>query len=394
MENNIEKLNQFFEQVKILTFWKRIFGWSQFRTLSYEAYQEFKLLLSNSNQTFQNAGEAKHDILILKNDNDHLRTIQKEQGIELSTVKERISHLEQENSLLKRENIIFKQTEDSRRKEYESKASTLNSIEEQIRNDRQKEINERQQKEIDRLTQLKETWAKHQEKVQETIKGICQKHTIDYVDKVPFKGSPDNTIKICDEFVIFDAKSPSSDDLDNFPTYIKQQTESVRKYIKEENVKKDIFLVIPSNTVNVIEQFSFNMADYNAFVITLDAIEPIILSLKKLEGYEFIDQLSPDDRDNIYRVIGRFAHVTKRRIQIDQFLGRESLEILSKCDSDLPHEVLEKVIEYERSEKLNPPQEKRAKSISIKELDVDSRKIKKEAEAKEIASPSYIQIGT
>ncbi|TRZ64242.1 MAG: hypothetical protein D4Q79_01955, partial [Spirochaetia bacterium] len=161
--------------------------------------------------------------------------------------------------------------------------------------------------------------------------------------------------------------------------------------IKEENVKKDIFLVIPSNTVDVINQFSFNMADYNVYVVTLDALEPIILSLKKIEEYEFVEQFSPDERDNIYRVIGKFAHITKRRIQIDQFFGHQFLDILSKCETDLPRDVLEKVIEYERSEKLNPPQEKRAKLISNIELEVDSRKLKKEAEAKEIVFPTSIQ---
>ena len=119
--------------------------------------------------------------------------------------------------------------------------------------------------------------------MEEKIRKICQESLIEYVDKenVPFKGKPDNAIKICDEFVIFDAKSPGSDDLSNFPAYIKQQTESVKKYIKEEGVKKDIFLVIPTNTVDVVSKFSFNMADYNVYVVTEDALEPIIMSLNQ-----------------------------------------------------------------------------------------------------------------
>jgi len=44
---------------------------------------------------------------------------------------------------------------------------------------------------------------------------LSQRYLIEYVDKVPFKGDPDSTIKICDEFVVFDAKSPASDDLSN-----------------------------------------------------------------------------------------------------------------------------------------------------------------------------------
>jgi len=436
MTTNTERLKQFFEQVKTLTFWQRLFRWSQFRSLSYEAYEEFKTLLSEAARSIQELDTAKTDISILRNDNEHLRKSQSElenevgnlrkevsenlrkiseltslvamkdeavrqaeskiKGLEITvaTAQERINNVTQENSQLKQENTIFKQTEDDRKANYEKAMATLNSIREKIEADRKKEIEDRQQEEIERLNKMKATWVNHQENVKNQIKKICDRNTIEYVDIVPFKGNPDNAIKVCDEFIIFDAKSPSSDDLSNFPTYIKLQTESVKKYIKEENVKKDIFLVIPSNTVGVIDRFSYNMADYTVYVVTLDALEPIILSLKKLEGYEFpVEQLSPEDRDNICRVIGKYAHVTKRRIQIDQFFDRQFLEVLSKSEADLPRDIQEKVNEYERSEKLNPPQEKRAKLISSTELETDSKRIRKEAEAKAISFPASVQQG-
>jgi hypothetical protein len=56
--------------------------------------------------------------------------------------------------------------------------------------------------------------------------------------------------------VIFDEKSPASDDIASFPTYIKLQMQSVKRYVKEDGVKKDIFLVVPSNTVDFIDRFA------------------------------------------------------------------------------------------------------------------------------------------
>ena len=435
MATKTDRLNQFFEQVKTLTFWQRLFRWSQFRSLSYEAYEEFKTLLSEAARSIQELDTAKKDTSILKNDNEHLRKSQSElenevvnlrkevsenlrkiseltslvatkdealrqaeskiKGLEIgvATAEVRISNLTQENSQLKQENTIFKQTEDDRKANYEKAMATLNAIKDKIQADRDKEIADRQQEEIERFNKMKATWVNHEENVKNQIKMICDRNTIEYVDVVPFKGNPDNAIKVCDEFIIFDAKSPASDDLANFPTYIKLQTESVKKYIKEENVKKDIFLVIPSNTLGVIDCFFYNMADYNVYIVTLDALQPIILSLKKREEYEFVEQLSPEDRDNICRVIGKFAHVTKRRIQIDHFFGRQFLEVLSKYEADLPRDIVDKVIEYERSEKLNPPQEKRAKLISSTELETDSKRIRKEAEAKAISFPASVQQG-
>lgn len=330
-------------------------------------------------------GELTEELQTQKSEKDRLYGENKQLSIKIANLESKIGQLETDKSQLVKKNTIFEQTESDRRVKYENDVAALNSIRSKIENDREGEVKEQQEKEITRLNRMKDMWKSHEENVEEKIKYICQQNYIEYIDKekIPFKGKPDNTIKICDEFVIFDAKSPASDDLANFPNYIRLQTESVKKYIKEENVKKEIFLVIPSNTVHKINQFSFNMADYKVYIITLDALEPIILSLKKLEEYEFVDQLSPEERDDICRIIGKFAHITKRRIQVDQFFQRQFLDVFSKF-GNLPHDVQEKVIEFERSEKLNPPQEKRTKLISDKELEADSQKIRKEAEAKEI----------
>ncbi len=186
-----------------------------------------------------------------------------------------------------------------------------------------------------------------------------------------------------DQLIVFDAKSPANDDLSNFPKYIKLQTENLKKYAKHDNVKKDLFLVIPSNTLSVINQFTYNIGDYNVYIITKDALEPIILSLKKIEEYEFADKLSPEERDNVCRIIGKFAHTTKRRIQIDQFFAEEFLDTLQKA-KQLPTDILGSVIQFENAEKLNPPMEKRKKQILTKDLKEKSEEIQKEIELRDI----------
>ncbi len=393
MAISTEKLAQFFEQVKTLTFWQRLFRWARFRKLSYEAYNEFKALSSEHANCVQELVNSKSSLAITTKDIEHLRESQSKHDSEVNALEAKLTALQEKNTALRDENTIFKNTEDERKRKYENDVASLNSIRERIQEDRDNEVAETNRKEIERLTQKREYWAKHQEAVKDTIKMICERHTIEYVEKVPFKGNPDNTLKICDEYIIFDAKSPGSDDLRNFPTYIRSQTESLKKYIKEEGVKKQIYLVIPSNAVELMERFTYNMADYTVYVVTLDALEPIILSLKKLEEYEFIDRLSPEERENICKVIGKFFHMTKRRIQIDQFFQYLSLEVLSKSEADLPRDIFEKVEEYERYEKLNPPQEKRAKQLSRSGLHSHAEKIRKEAEAKGITFPASGQQG-
>ncbi|HET9053789.1 MAG TPA: hypothetical protein VFM90_06445, partial [Cyclobacteriaceae bacterium] len=250
--------------------------------------------------------------------------------------------------------------------------------------DRIQEKEDRHAREIERLKLMKQTWVNHEDNVKSRIKLICNRKGVEYCERVPFKGKPDNTLKINDEYIIFDAKSPASEDLTNFPQYIKAQTEQASKYVKEENVRKEIFLVVPVNTLEVLKQFEYQLSDYNVYVISVDALEPVIIALQKIEAYEFAEKLSPEDRDNICRVIGKFVHLSKRRIQIDGFFAKQFFELLYRKDAELPAEFLEKATEFERNEVLNPPSDRRTKQISNRDLQQEVNKIKSDAEQKGI----------
>ena len=91
------------------------------------------------------------------------------------------------------------------------------------------------------------------------------------------------------------------------------------------------------------------------FIIAADALEPVLLSLQKLENYEFAKELSPEEHANICRVIGHFAHLSKRRIQVDNDFANQTLELAYQCENTLPEDVMEQVRSYEYADKLNPP---------------------------------------
>ncbi|QEC69337.1 hypothetical protein FRZ67_19230 [Panacibacter ginsenosidivorans] len=307
-----------------------------------------------------------------------------EMEIEFTETKGKLQTASNELGEVKKQNTQLLKDEEFRKQEHSNSVSALSQIQNQIQSERTKEIDERNATEIERLKNLKDTWNRHQESAKNIVKTICQRHTIQYIDKVPFKGDPDNTLLICDEFVIFDAKSPGGDNLSNFPNYLKDQAEKAKKYAKQENVKTDIFFIVPSNTLDYLSTFVYKFGDHNVYIISVDALEPIVLSLKKIEEYEFVDQLSPEDRENICRVLGQFAHLSKRRIQVDSFFARQFIELAYKCENDLPPDILKTVIDFEKTGKLNPPQEKRAKSIPISEIENESKKIKHEADGRGI----------
>ncbi|MBX2957829.1 MAG: hypothetical protein KF846_16810 [Cyclobacteriaceae bacterium] len=398
MDSGIENIKKLFTDLKTFTFWDRLFHWGRIRALLIETSAELQRLVSSvsslqtDNQKLQSSIERLSDDKItfqkensvLKEKNDNYLKRGTELANEKESFKNKAELLDKESSRLREEILQLKAKEEQRRTEYDKAVNQLFKLREDILKERSDKEEKEKQIAYERLRKLKETWSKHETDVKNRIKIICNKHGVEYLESVPFKGKPDNTLKINDEFIVFDAKSPGSDDLSNFPLYLRNQAESVSKYVKEENVRREVFLVVPTNTLEVVAQFEYKLSDYTVYVISIDALEPIILSLRKIEEYEFAEQLSPEERENICRVIGKFVHLSKRRIQIDGFFAKQFFELVYRSEADLPKDFLDKVVEFEKAEKLNPPIERRARQISNKELEIEIRERKTDAEQKGI----------
>ncbi len=427
MDTNIDNLKKFIESIRSIEVWVRIFGWQRIKNQLIDATADLERLVANyenergrTSLAVQNAVDLVKDIEIAKEDGrkkqseiDRLLLKTGEDATKILSLSTEISststslknEFEKNTGLSHKNDLLAQQLENKQMElkkatdqallheadrerqgqEHREEMATLKQYQDRIQAERDMEKQEINSAELKRVKNLKDTWIQHQETVKHTMKALCSRHTIDYVDKVAFKGDPDNTVSVCGEFIVFDAKSPRGEDLSNFPIYIKDQAEKAKKYANQENVKKWIFFVVPANSLEVIKTFVCHLADYQVFIVTIDAIEPILLSLKKVEEYEFANQLNPEERENICRILGKFAHLSKRRIQIDTFFINQFMELAYKCESDLPSDVLEKAIEFERAEKLNPPQEKRSKAIPMADLEKSLTKIKNDAGNKGIS---------
>lgn len=421
MEFFLDNTRRLFDSLKSIGWLGRLFGWGRIKSQLIEANGELQKLSATAAALKAEATRLENNLTVekaaLKNAQDGFNRVSTELEVfkntqyhqveklkelqdknvtletlnnqylkrgqelanDLNGLKQKLETLDKNLQEIKEENSKLKKEEEFRRQENSNTMASLRDIQRKIQDDREQEQAAKNQAEILRIRKLKETWLKHEENVKNRMRAICQRHGIEYVDRVPFKGKPDNTVKINDEYIIFDAKSPAGDDLSNFPSYLKAQAESAMKYVKEENVRKEVFLVVPTNTLEKLELFEYRLSDYTVYVISLDSLEPMLLTLRRIEEYEFAEKMSPEERENICRVIGKFVHLSKRRIQIDGFFAKQFFELVYRTEADLSKEFLEKVAEFEKSEKLNPPQEKREKQISMKELEADSEKIQSEA---------------
>ena len=382
----MNKLNIFFDQIKRISFLGRIFKWSSLRNLSYEALQELTSLNNSHTKINNELNQVKSEMNLLKQKVATLKEQEADLNISMTRIntqveaeKNRVTEIAER--LAAANKALTKANSDREREmeEYQKSIDKLNNAQNSLDKEKTRVNDARVEEKEQELEEMKRTWQNHEIAVAEEMKRLCLKHTVTYLDSVPFKGTPDNPIEICDEIIIFDAKSPSNDDLNNFPKYIKLQAESAKKYTKNTGVKKELYLVIPSNTVKVIQSFHYDMGEYDVYIITMDALEPVLLSLKKIEEYEFADKLSPEDRSSICRVLGKYAHATKRRVQIDQYLANHMLGLLKYSENVLPEEFQESVTQFEKAEKLNPTLEKRSKEISTAKLNDEFTKINKDA---------------
>jgi hypothetical protein len=377
----LENTKKFYNEIKTMGFFKRLFSWGKIIDLLTESYSEIKKL----EDIAQELNDLKYEIKVKEEQVKSLNDKSNSSENKITILESKKDDLTKDIKDLSNQISKFEKEKETQQKEFDERLSRFEKREE-ILELRRKEL-ENQQVENERLKfeEMTKTWKSHETNVEQNMKNICNKYCIDYFDKekVPFKGKPDNCIKIAEEFIIFDAKSPQKDDLTNFLKYIRSQTDAVNKYICEENVKKDIFLVVPTNSINSIETTFYDKSDYRVFIITLDALEPIILSLKKIEDYEFAEKLSPEDRESICRIIGHFVHHTKRRLQIDTFLGEKAIELLKNCEY-LPEDILENVKSHETKTMLNLPMDKRVKKSNLKKLSDGNTKLKKELEIQNV----------
>ncbi len=393
----MNKLELFFEKVKTISFWSRLFGWSEMRSLSYEAIEDLTRMSKDLEKLQRDLAELEKSEVSMQEKINGLEEkisssnlVDAKRESEWQADKEKIIRIIKERDALSKRVAEIQAVEEQKVKAYEKNVEKLNNAYAELTNEKERLNDSRLEEQRLELEKMKTTWQEHEKDIEQEIKRLCAKHTIAYLDSVPFRGKPDNPVEICEEVIVFDAKSPRGEDLGNFPTYIKNQAEQASKYVKHKAVKKEIYLVVPSNTVDVIDKYHYQLGSYDVFVITKDALEPVLLSLKKIEEYEFADKLSPEDRSSLCRIIGKFAHTTKRRVQIDQFMANHMLELLRMAESELPDEFVEQMKDFEKAEKLNPSTERRNKEIDMSKLTDEHEKINAQAEIRELIVPKSL----
>jgi hypothetical protein len=370
-------MRQLLQELQNLGWWGRLFGWGRIRRMLLEASSEWEATQASTAQNNQALQAQQGELLQSRQQSGMAEAragdLQRDKDLlnaDLMSARRDVQRLSSELAALT-------QVDNQRRVELQTNLTSLSQLKERIAEERLQEHQARQEEFERKQQRLRQTWQTHQENARNKIRQIAEKHSVPVVDKFPLKGEPDNVLSICEQYVVLDAKSPGGEDLANFGTYLKTQAEAAVKYTKQEGVFGQLYFVVPSNTLESLPQTVFRFVDYTVYVIPVEALEPVILSLVKVDEYLNVKEISPEDRRNIFVILGRFAHLTKRRLQVDQFFANESLSLAAETENRLPEEMRKEVAEIEKSVRLNPPQERTTKEIGLGTLNTQHKKIEK-----------------
>ena len=332
----MDRLKLFFTSVKEISFFERIFKWSKIRSLSFDAFSEFKSLEKKVLEQDDKINDLKQTIELHIKEKEGIEKLNRDNSFDLRILREK-------NTELSNENTGFKSLDKKRAEEQLKYIGKLDQATKSFEDKEQRLIQEKEARENEKLDKMKRQWQDHEINTEEEIERLCSRLRINYVKNPPLQKKPDNTIEIAGEFIIFDAKSPKTDDLNNFPDYIKSQAKTLNKYTDQEKVKKDIFLVVPSNTLEYISQLRITMSGFNVYVIAKDSIELILVSLKKIEDIDLAGKLDPRDRENLISVVSNFAYFVGRNGRINLEIGEYSVNLIEQMRTLVPKDFYEEI---------------------------------------------------
>ena len=372
--------------------WDRVFNWKNIILIigeiknSLEQYDEKEQRLNSLEKEYIELKSGyMSELKLNENLSTKIKILENEKDI-LSPLK--IKNIELTNELNK-----MKQEENSKDAIRESQIAKYEQFENNAREREHRERQEKIQQKEEQDQQIKRTWQDHEINVNNTIKLICQEEAITFVEDWHHEKKPDNVIKICDEYIVFDAKSPSKNqELNNFPTYIKDQVNKLSKYAIHEDVKKHLFLVVPENTIHALKVLTFNDSNYCVHVISPQALKITMWSLKQIELYEFADKLSPEDRENLARVYAGSQSYIKRSIQIHNDLNEKGLDLIQQNMKLISKESLkglkENALEFEKGDVVNVSKQNRGKIIDLEQEEIRQKEIKFKAKTRTLINPS------
>jgi len=325
--------------------------------------------------------KLEKEVEIEKAEHNKLTGANKQMYAELAQAKAKLQSIEKERDTMQTTLTRMEAKREQQEKEYARGLEKIDAAERALKEERQRvlasEVEAKQvaEEERDRL------WNEHEVSVIATLVDLCKQPHLQFKsysnNNLPddFDGSlkPDFLIEFLGQYVVFDAKVSKAQSLQ---TYIDDQVKKTAdKMKKNDKIYPHIFLVVPTEAVRELKKLSYSKDNYTFYVVSREALSPILASLKRISTYELAETLDPQKRENIINMLADMAtHISYRNAHelLLTKMGADTLERVSRTDPELALEVDQKRLEKKLTA-LSPSEIKRiAGSLTEQNAEISS----------------------
>lgn len=322
-------------------------------------------------------GEMKGDIKKASKERDELTGKYETLALEKTELQGARKYLEKELAETKDVLARHEAEEVRKQKEFEERIHRLSSAEKALEDERQRI---RRADELEQLRIFEERtriWNDHEQMVLSRLRDACQKTTLGFTlhDNTTLpplftKFKPDAVIPFLSQYVVFDAKKSKS-----IRTYIQDQVKSTAKKYKDiPEIYPTVFFVVPVDEIQELKSLSFMEEGFSFYIISIESIEPILASLKKISEYDTIAEFDPQDRETIVNLVANYDRHISLQNAANILFTRESIGLMASKEglhTEIQKEILIKK-EGMRTKKLNEAELRRiSESMSEQEKQVD-----------------------
>jgi hypothetical protein len=239
--------------------------------------------------------------------------------------------------------------EDLEKKIFDQKISELISTKDLLMRERDAIYDKEREKFAEEIALRDKIWSKHEDDVVSALADMCRREDLllDFYtnNNLPrdFSGSfkPDFVLNFDGQYLIFDAKSSRSSNLES---YLSEQVKKTAKKINQlDNIFfKEVYFVVPDIALDEIKRFSHYEEGLNFFIINKSAVLPVLFLYKKILGYTLASELSFEDKEVITTLLSDYYQSLNFSSAAQSMLaniGRQQLEKINV----LPDEYLDDV---------------------------------------------------
>ncbi len=278
----------------------------------------------------------------------------KQMFIELQQVKAKLEAVERERDSHKSAMTKVEAKREQQEKEHMRALEKIEAAERALKEERARVIHDDEERlkmaeeERDRL------WNDHENDVIAVLNDLCKQPHLQFStfsnNNLPedFDGSlkPDFLIDFLGQYVVFDAKVSKAE---NLQVYIDDQVKKTAdKMKKNTKIYPHVFLVVPTEAVSELKKLVYSKDQYTFYIVSREALSPILASLKRISTYELAETLDPQKRENIINMLADLAtHISYRNAHelLLTKMGTETLERVARTDPELAVEVEQKRLE-------------------------------------------------